>query len=67
MESNQETYIELSDLEADLEVNTGSAYLGTDRQFATIDDVTAAINKFTRENGYAVSKRCSKVDKKGDP
>ena len=66
IESNQETYIELSDLEADLEVGESLPAPPTDRQFATIDEATAAINKFTGENGYAVSKRRSKVDKKGD-
>jgi len=66
IESDQETYIELSDLEADLEVGESLPAPPTDRQFATIDEATAAINKFTGENGYAVSKRRSKVDKKGD-
>src|SRR5882762_9798224 len=65
-ESDQETYIELSDLEADLEVGESLPAPPTDRQFSTIDEATAAINKFTGENGYAVSKRRSKVDKKGD-
>jgi hypothetical protein len=66
IESDQETYIELSDLEADLEVGESLPAPPADRQFATIDEATAAINKFTGENGYAVSKRRSKVDKKGD-
>jgi hypothetical protein len=66
IESDQEAYIELSDLEADLEVGESLPVPPTDRQFAAIDEATAAINKFTGENGYAVSKRRSKVDKKGD-
>jgi hypothetical protein len=65
IESDQETYIELSDLEADLEVGESLPAPPTDRQFATIDEATASINKFPGENGYAVSKRRSKVDKKG--
>jgi hypothetical protein len=46
-------------------VNRYQRHLRTDN-LQQFDEATAAINKFTGENGYAVSKRRSKVDKKGD-
>lgn len=60
IESDWETYIELSDLEADLEVGESLPAPPTDRQFATIDEAIATINKFTGENGYAVPKSIKK-------
>jgi hypothetical protein len=43
-------------IEADLKVGESLPAPPTDRKFTTIDEATAAINKFTGENGYAVSK-----------
>ena len=43
-------------IEADLKVGESLPAPPTDGKFTTIDEATAAINKFTGENGYAVSK-----------
>jgi hypothetical protein len=59
IESDWETYIELSDLEADLEVGESLPAPPTDT-ICNYCEVIATINKFTGENGYAIPKSIKK-------